>query len=181
LAQYDIVMINCGDQYLFFGMLNPDPTFVHRQIGLNLRNFVLDGGSLYVSDLAWFFIEAAFPDAFRFADDESNYESGLRGAISQVQGRVVDAALELALGHATLTLDFSLQGWAVPQEIGASTRSLIEGDAPLLDGGTIRDATLLGSYQPTATSGRVFFPSFHNEVQLASEIQRVLHHVVFSL
>lgn len=181
LADYDIVMINCGDHWLYFGLLEADPTYTHRQIGLNLRNFVLDGGSLYISDLAYWFIEEAFPEAFEFSDDEADYEAGLRGAISEVVGHVVDPALEAALGQSTINLDFPLQGWAVAQAVGEGASVLIQGDAPLLDGSVIRNAPLLVSYQPTPTSGRIFFTSFHNEAQLASDIQRVLHHVVFSL
>jgi hypothetical protein len=142
---------------------------------------VSDGGSLYVSDLAYFFVEEAFPHAFEFSDNEASYESGLRGAIGDVRAEVVDPSLEGALGQYSLTLHFPYQGWAVAQDYDPLARVLVAGDARLLDGSSIPDAPLLLSFQPSPTTGRIFYTSFHNEAQLAEDIQRVLHHVIFSL
>lgn len=59
LAAFRILFFDCGSAALSWVRRFPE-------IGRNLREFVLAGGSLYASDLAWAYVEAAFPDAIDF-------------------------------------------------------------------------------------------------------------------
>lgn len=185
LAEYDIIMFNCGEHYLYWGYdwetYDEGPSAKVLEMAANIRGFVDGGGSLYVSDLAYWIIELAYPEALRFSDDESNYSSASRGAITTTTATVVDSGLATALGHTSVTIDFPLQGWVVAEGTASYAHPLLEGNASLLDYSTLYDAALLVSFQPSPTAGTVFFTSFHNESQLEEDIERILHYVIFSL
>lgn len=59
LAPYEILFFDCASAPLAWVREFPE-------IGKNLSDFVLAGGSIYASDLAWAYVEAAFPDAIDF-------------------------------------------------------------------------------------------------------------------
>jgi|GEM_PF-1017799 len=59
LNQYKIIFFNCGSAA-------QDWVNMYPEIGTNLNQFVNQGGSLYASDLAWAYLEAAFPNAIDF-------------------------------------------------------------------------------------------------------------------
>lgn len=185
MAEYDIIMFNCGEHYLYWGYdwetFDEGPSAKVLEMAANMRSFVDGGGSLYVSDLAYWIIEYAYPEALRFSDDESNYSSASRGAITTTTATVVDSGLGTALGHTSVTIDFPLQGWVVAEDTATYAHPLLVGNASLLDGSTLYDAALLVSFQPSPTAGTVFFTSFHNESQLEEDIERILHYVIFSL
>ncbi|MBC7807255.1 MAG: hypothetical protein H7145_14030 [Akkermansiaceae bacterium] len=57
LAQYDIVFFNCGAD---------EGPLENAAVRQNLRNYVQNGGNLYVTDLAYDYIEQSIPEAIDF-------------------------------------------------------------------------------------------------------------------
>ena len=68
LSRHDVVLINCGET------LDPSVMPEGQQIINNLRQFVAEGGALYLSDLAANLMEEAWPDKVRFASEYFDYQ-----------------------------------------------------------------------------------------------------------
>lgn len=127
LAAYDVIFFNCGS-----AALNWVKTFP--EIGDNLAQFVLAGGSMYASDLSWAYIEAAFPDAIDFygADDLPGGPMANDGP-QQVQGNeeyqatVEDEALAGYIGTAAFTTVYGAGPLIAVQAPGASTTVHVRG------------------------------------------------------
>lgn len=81
LAAYKILFFNCASKPLDWVQDYPE-------IGDNLRDFVLAGGSIYASDLAWAYVEAAFPDAIDFyGTKDLPYGAQANDGPQQVEGQ----------------------------------------------------------------------------------------------
>lgn len=75
LSQYDVLFINCGTTISIDG---PDG----RVMIENLRRFAAEGGAVYVSDLAAYVVEAAWPAAVDFAAEPWDDWGGAVPAVS---------------------------------------------------------------------------------------------------
>jgi len=134
LAAYRILFFDCGSAALPWVRRFPE-------IGRNLRDFVLAGGSLYASDLAWAYIEAAFPDAIDFygADDLPSSPGAVDGP-QQVQGQadypatVEDPDLAAYLGTGVFTTRYGAGPLIAVQAGGPGTtvevRGIVNVDLP---------------------------------------------------
>ncbi len=58
LKKYDLIIINCGTYY--------EDKLIEPQVLTNLRQFVQDGGRLYVTDLSYDYVEQPFPEFVDF-------------------------------------------------------------------------------------------------------------------
>ncbi|OIP37584.1 MAG: hypothetical protein AUK47_13290 [Deltaproteobacteria bacterium CG2_30_63_29] len=183
LQAFDIVMINCGEQYFNFseGFLETERATRRSDMAGNLRAFVEAGGSLYVSDWAYFFVEMGFAELVTFKSTDGTYEGGFTGAAGSVLADIVGPGLLVAMGKSTVTIDFPLERWVVSDTVSAEVVTMVSGDVSLLDGSALNAAPLLFRFRPTPTSGNVLFTSFHNEAQLSEDIERILQQVIFSL
>lgn len=180
LATYDAVLINCGaDEYDY----QYDP--VLRQ---NLEDYVLAGGNVYASDLAYDFVEQAFPTWVEFFGDDVAYGSAEVGSVGDVPGTILDSFIATSIGRSNITLHYPYATWAVVTGTAGGVRVLIRGRAPYDDwsgtGGTgaieNNPHTLL--YRPGgAGSGKVIYSSFHQEPGINVDQERILQLLMFQL
>lgn len=127
LADYRILFFDCGSAALPWVRMFPE-------IGQNLREFVIAGGSIYASDLSWAYIESAFPDAIDFygPDDLPRTPQADDGP-QQVQGQrdypatVEDATLAAYLGTTTFTSRYGAGPLIAVEAPGAGTEVHVKG------------------------------------------------------
>ncbi len=111
LAQYNIVFINCGAD---------EEPLDSQQVRANLRNYVSNGGSLYVTDLAYDYVEQIFPGAIDFlgSDNTPADQPEQQGVAELGEGGATDASV----------LDATMQAWL------GSRNALTAGGAVHIDG-----------------------------------------------
>jgi hypothetical protein len=172
LAQYDIVFLNCGLD---------DVSFLDSSTyAANLRQFVTEGGSVYVSDQAYDVVEAAFPDFVDFYGDDATPQSAQKGDESDnIIGTVTDATLAASLGAQTIELHYPLLAWAVMESVASSVNVYIRGDAPIMSASTLDEVPHTVGFQ--VGEGKVIYTSFHQEPGIAVAQERVLQLLVFEL
>lgn len=147
LAQYDIVFFNCG--------WNEEVMLNATTVG-NIRSFVNAGGSVYASDLAYDMVELGWPSFVDFYGDDTIRDEAEWGPLFEGTVNVLNSALVTALGGQTTVFVESL-GTAM-ESTSANTQVHLQGDR--LGDGVQRP--FMVSFQPSPTSGRVFFTDFHN-------------------
>jgi hypothetical protein len=180
LAEYDVLFIGCGHAA---GRM----AIEHPEVMDNVRDFVLAGGSLYTSDYAWTFGEAAFPDAVSWVNDDDPRSMGdLMKSPQQIPGglavtaRVSDALLAEHLGRASLDIVFEEGPQIAPEAAGPGTTVHVAADLRLHNR-TILQAPIALSYQPAPGAGRVVYTNFHNDAQATGEMLAVMRYLVLSL
>ena len=181
LLGYDIIFINCGMWQDTFNLYDDDQIQIMVQ---NLLTFVNSGGSLYVSDWAYFWAELAFPEIIDFYGDDETEGAARVGALADnVVADVVSDTFRNALnGAETITLLFNWPAWAVATEASlSSTVHILAPTIQLMGTATLEDVPLVISHKPTPTAGTVFFTSFHHEAQLTQQMEQVLRALVFQL
>ena len=173
MAKYDIIFLNCGvaETWLTY----------EAEVARNIQGFVRNGGSLYASDWAWYFVEVAFPDAIDFYGDDSSYYAPMWGRSGRLTAKVVDLNMQVVLGSVTADLNYDLDAWVVPVGVGtgAGATVLVAGDPSLYFGGSVDDAPL--AVVVDEDDGRVIFTSFHNETQTTLDMDRLLEEIILSL
>lgn len=181
LKNHDVVFLTCGGVPTDWlserlrdsdrgsaGVYRAKPETV-RSLYDNLRDFVRDGGTLYVSDLHFDVLVIAFPE---FIDDHAVG----RGAVQTVDARVVDEGLRKQLGD-EISLRFDMRAWRPAAFRQSKVTSYLEGEYELVDG-TVRTGPLLVSF--SYGKGTVIFTSFHNEAQNSDLEKLLLRYLVFA-
>ncbi len=172
MAGFDIIFINCGQHTEWWAYSS--------EVGDNLRNYVLDGGNLYVSDWAYFMLEASHPDLLDFYGDDTLGGAAAVGAPGELAGvEVVDIHMQALLGTSVADLNFDYNAWAIPEAVGPDTTILVRGPAPI-DGSSLSvpNAPLAARAEP---GGRVIYTAFHNEAQATMDMDVLLREIVLSL
>ena len=168
MSAYDIVFINCG--------LPDSLTEAKDELAPVLRAYVAQGGSLYVSDHSFELVEAAWPDAIDFANDDRQPHQVRVGFEQALVASVHDANLGALLGaQAQLTYDIDL--WSVVVAPGPGTQVLMSGDPDSLDGVYTSAPLLLRFF----SGGQVLFTTFHNDSQITPDMRGALYEVVLEL
>ncbi|MEN6357929.1 MAG: hypothetical protein ABFD83_12705 [Armatimonadota bacterium] len=138
MAKYDVIFINCG------AWVNDDFSS-GSTISNNVKSYVSNGGSLYVTDLSYDVVEQTFPDAIDFmgSDSTSAGQAEDMGAADvgdtdiTCDASIQDPALKSWLaknyagalnGDGTITIRGFLGGWAVMNSVPASTKTWIQGN-----------------------------------------------------
>ena len=176
MAEFDIIFFNCGA-----GMdwLYTDADLVRA----NIREFVANGGSIYASDWAYYYIEAPFPSFMDFYGADESYGSAQVGAAGSVTGRVLDPAMEVIIGSAAADINFDLDMWVAMEAVSSDTEVLISADIPVWT--TWSYETL--SNVPIAArfdygEGRVLYTAFHNEHAATTlDMTDILEEIILSL
>jgi len=127
LSAYRLLFFDCGSAALSWVREFPE-------IGQNLRDFVYGGGSIYASDLAWAYVEAAFPDAIDFygADDLPDGPQAADGP-QRVQGQedyaatVEDGVLASYLGATAFTTRYGAGPLIAVDSAGIGTQVHVKG------------------------------------------------------
>jgi len=170
LLGYDYLFIDCGAS-----VYSGSPEIV-----TNLQTFVEQGGRLYVTDLAFGYVEDAWPTAIGFVGSGSRglgpepepYDLALAGDAGQVVvGTIHDDSLAAWLRViGALEPDGSVQltswgpGWAVMQGVSPEQgRTWVSGDVSWTDWSNV---TSVSGHQPLTVSfdrgcGRALFTSYH--------------------
>jgi len=170
MAAYDIIFLNCGIEWSWLSQ--------QEQIGANIVDYVQQGGSLYASDWAYWFIEKSYPDLLDFRGDDATVGDAFNGAPGSFIATVVDANMQGLLGSNTAEITFNYNAWAVPQTAGTQAKILVKGDMSLEDGTPVSDSPLsvrlLGG-------DRVIYTAFHNESQTTLDMDLLLLEIILSL
>ena len=206
IHNYDIVFINCGvwewDEQLETGnTVQPD---ADHTIAV-LQAYVTNGGRLYATDLAYDYIEQAFPAYIDFHADESTPDAAeaLNAAEAGDENVVVDAATLLDTNLATFLRNVNCTALESATCINEDGTVMIEGFLPFW---AIMNGAHEGSnasfyieaevksvdyeqpfIKPLTTSfnvgeGRVFFSSYHSENHGSAGLlpqERILQYLIF--
>ena len=180
LLGYDILFINSGMWFDTFLLMSASEIQLMVQ---NLVTFVESGGSLYVSDLAYFWAELAFPEMIDYYGDDMIDGEAQVGAIDDnVVADVLSQSFQQALGLNTTTVSLNRPAWVVASSVSfATTVHILAPTATLMSGSVSSDVPLIVSHRPSPTSGTIFFTSFHHEATMSQDMEQVLHFLVFQL
>ena len=155
LDAYDALFVNCGGagEYSDLDLLE-------------LRGWVEQGGTLYVSDWEWALFEGVVPEAVDFREDPRVGEAGSLGAT------ILDRNIAAMLGSEEAEVAFDLPNWALMDDVDQATALVL--------------ARVDGADRPLAVDfrvgeGRVLFTSFHNEAQMTADMQVILYSLILSL
>jgi len=183
MATYDVIFANCGHTH---GGMPKD----HPEVMANVRDFVLGGGSLYMSDYAWTYGEWAFPDAVEFqrSDDVLDMYTPRSPQLIPsgvtVTERVLDGQLAGYLGRTTLPVTFDSGPQIAPEKAGTAFAHVIATFPANLGFGTdfiTENVPLVLSHVPANGAGRVIYTNFHNDVQATEDMLKLLTYLVFTL
>lgn len=198
MAAYDIIFINCGELYQVLApfLFGPDP---RPMIANNLRNFVNQGGSLYVADWASPWAEIAFPEIMDMHGTDTVINDARRGYAPQtIIANVLSPELQAVLNSTTATIEFPHDpendvfnnNWTVLDGAGPVTVVHLAGDALLCAGSTSctnagqtqAAAPLLVTWKATS-GGTVTYTAFHNERQAGvnQDMAKILRFLIFQL
>jgi hypothetical protein len=185
LAEYDMIFFNCGSAALKIVQK-------YQEIADNLQQFVLAGGSLYASDLAWAYLEAAFPDAIDFYGDDDLPDGPMAAdGPQQAEGQqtvtatIADAILASHVGTDTFEAKYGAGPLIAVKYVGEGSQAHVTGTVNLYPDDLFDHTTWKGplvvSFQPSETSGRVVYTTFHNDEQADAVMLKILYYLVFLL
>jgi SAM-dependent methyltransferase len=189
----DIIFINCGEHEWALDEAAPQEL---EQAFENLRTFVRDGGSIYMSDWAYDLMEQLYPDAVDWYDDDGIRNEAEVSIDQFFVGDVVDQVIASTIGRERASLRFELGRVALPVDLGPGSRALITAEIEALDRNdlgdsnddesfTLTDVPVLLEHRPTdlppTSDGRIIFTAFHNGDSNTADMDEVLRAIVFSL
>lgn len=160
LFEYDIIFVNCGaDESI---LSDPDATYT-----ANIQDYVGSGRSLYVTDLAYDYVEQAFPEAIQFYGDSGSTPGPLNRAQVGDGGITTDATVNDPTMHAwldsqgalntdgTVHISGFLGGWALMLETSAGATTWIEGNVSWTDWWLGSSSSRNGHVSPPVTASQV--------------------------
>jgi hypothetical protein len=180
LFAYDIVFAECGAAV---GWLPQDAPGVMP----NIRDFVLAGGSLYMSDYAWVLGEWAFPDKVEWYGDDDPAGMGRPGSPQViptghvVEATVTDGDLAAYLGRTTLPIRFDDGPQVAPERVSNGAFAHVVATLNVPTSFNIPSAPLVLSYVPGQGAGRVVYTNFHHDAQTTADMLTLLRYLVFKL
>jgi hypothetical protein len=177
LAEYDIVLINCGAE---------EYDFVSSTIYAdNLRQYVQNGGSVYASDWAYDVVEKMFPNQIEFYGDDLTTDAAQQGAIMEsVYATIDDISLAQAMGQSSVEIHYPLPVWALMESVSSQVRVYLRANADVGDSFGSTTTTLYSVPHTVGFAhgqGKVIYTSFHQEPGLNLDAERLLQLLVFEL
>jgi hypothetical protein len=183
LAGYDAVFVNCGvSETDLVGGLNASAK-------ANLRRYIREGGSLYVSDWAYDLVEQVWPEKINFLGDDSVNSNAEHGEDGEYDVDILDPGLAEYVGASRVRIGFNFGNFALISQVASGVTTYLRGDMRYRVNGSV--ATLASTPITVGFSdglGRVVFTSFHQETDgqgntevLDGPEDQVLRYVVFSL
>jgi hypothetical protein len=179
---FDAIFINCGvSEAEIAAGLSPNALN-------NIRNYVAQGGALYVSDWAYGVVEQAFPDKLNFYGDDTRNDTAEVAIGGQYVATVIDEGLRERVGAPSFTIDISFQLGTVIQEVAPDVTIYLETDMQYRRevGGDviadiIRDTPVTVGFKHGV--GTVIYTSFHQEEdeELDGPEDEMLRYLVFEL
>ncbi len=182
LSQYEIVFANCGG---FHGWMPQD----HPAAMAHIHDYVLDGGSFYMSDYAWVYGEFAFPEAIEFMGSDDVQDMFTDKSPQMIDGgqsfqaTIADGAMAAYLGKTKLLVTFDQGPQIAPEKAGEGTFPHVSAQItqPFATDPLDDNIPLVLSYKPSPTAGRVIYTNFHNDAQTTADMLVLLNYLVFTL
>ncbi len=185
LLNYNIIILNCGSAYKKWAKKYP-------QIVDNIHQWVMLGGSLYMTDLAWAIGESAFPDAIDFWGEDDIEDSQVIEPHSTFDAALVDAALAEYVGAMSIQVYYDSGPLISVSAPGEGTTVHAVGHIDQCHGGFFEDCIteveidedqpVLLSYKPGVGSGRVIYSGFHADEQIDQDAyDKVMYYMLFML
>lgn len=167
IKQFDVIFINCPgflpgyDAADFNAIVQEYPQGATE----SLERFVREGGQLYASDWAIYYVEQAFPGYL--AQDLGPFESvggyGGIGIKQAVTADILDPGLQQKLKSQTVNIDFDADYWIVLKSVPDSVHVYLSGDVDVNDRDRPRLTDLPLAVSFPYEKGHVFYTSYHNE------------------
>lgn len=199
---YDMVFINCGNAYENEVLIDPN-------VRALIRAYVNQGGKLYITDLAYNFVEQVFPEYIDFygGDDvavtepERTNEAGVGYENIRSDATVMDNQLATWLDNiscqgspcrnqdGTVHVQGFLGGWGVMNGIhpgmSGSTKVWIQGPVSWVGWGGDEEGVKPLTMSFNHGAGKVLYTSYHTENESPSSSfwpqERILQYLVFEL
>ena len=182
LQNYDVVFVNCGVSEIDYAQGISAP------VKANIRRFIEEGGSLYVSDWAYELIEQVFAERIDFLRDDTALDAAQYGMPGVYTADVVEPGLRDHLGADTVDIDFNFLGSVIISQVSSGVQVFLKADMQYeVNGGAqvLPDTPITVGFRQGL--GRVVFTSFHQEnseeglEELDGPEDLVLRYIVFSL
>ena len=172
---YNAVFVNSGTRGLnafqYNYTLDPDDALLTDELAMtNACHFPKANGSLFVTDWSYDLVEACWPDAIEFANDDLTVDDAQAGVVGEVLADVTDPDLAETLGTSVVNIEFNYSAFAVMEDVGPDVEVLLRGDVMVqpLEGGepvVQKNAPLIvripGGAYGVGKNGQVVFSSFH--------------------
>ena len=177
MAEYDIIFFNCG--------VSTDWYYVaQEEVRANIRTFVENGGSIYTSDWAYYFVESTFPAKLTFYGNDSVFGAATVGQSGSVLADVVDPTMQAIIGSPVADINFDLDMWAVLESVGPDVDTLLQARVTVTDiwggGSTIPEAPIAARF--SIGEGQVLYTAFHNEHAATTlDMTDILEEIILSL
>ena len=188
LNYFRILFIECGTLWGDLQARGANMTLIAQ----NLRQFVANGNSLYVSDWAHPFISEVFEGMIEF-EGSTLAEARVGSAPQTVEAAVDSVEMQTLLNDTTASIQFSSGdvAWVVARSAGPNAQVHFRGDVSRCSPNcssssstvTVQDSPLLVTQREQPNYGTVVFTSFHNKEQssLGEDMQRILEFLIFRL
>lgn len=176
LSRYGVLFLNCGTRGMGepdLQTLEPDTSLLSAEQVAIIRDFVEDGGELYLSDRGYPLLEALYPGALDFYGDDTRIDAALVGAKGALQATLVNAEFREDVGASTVWLEYPLQGWAAIEKTSdaVAPEVLLAGDASIQLSEEAPENTSLLTGSPLLIrfevgNGAITFSTFHNQPEV---------------
>jgi len=177
MAEYDIIFFNCG-MGTEWGSVE-----YYDAVRANLRSFVLNGGSIYNSDWAYYMVEATFADKIDFYGDDDYYAEAQVGTEGDVSADVLDPAMEIIIGSDLADINFDLGQWVVMDGVASDVEVLLAADVEIWTWAgysTLVNRPIAARFE--VGEGQVLYTSFHNEHAATTlDMTDILEEIILSL
>lgn len=169
MIKYDIIFINCG----------ADESVINGAMGQRLQNFVKQGGSVYMSDFAYDFLEVGWPNVVDWVGNDASRGAAESAGGGTVQGTVHDATLIHRLGGLKqVPIQYKQCPCAGALSVQDKKVAVITGDR-MKTGDKTQPLAVL--FQPDPTGGHVAYTTFHNTEQSDRLISILMRYFIFEL
>lgn len=170
LSKFDAIFINCAS-----GLKTIEAAQA-------LKDFVNNGGELYMSDWAYIFLSKMFPESASFLGEVGNYGTTADAAIT-------DAGLSAYMDGKTKTnIVYDLSGWVPIKSVSGDVTTYLTGNYSVYGNcsGSSGDDY---SYNLTNCGpgplmislkygeGRIVFTTFHNEANVSNDVKKILEYM----
>lgn len=186
-AANDILFINCGAHEWALDRATEEELAIAFE---NLRRFVVEGGSIYLSDWSYDLLEALYPDAVDWMGADALYNDAEHGLAQFFVGEVLDTEIAAVLGLDRASLRYEQNRIAIPETLGEGANALIVADIEVedIDGQSLEllDVPVLFEFRPpvltpNAQPGRIIYTTFHNGSSNTPDMDEVLRAIIFAL
>jgi molecular chaperone DnaK len=128
-----------------------------------LREYVNNGGTLYVSDLSADNITQAFPGYIEFGN------GGV--APQNITAKIINAEAQAILGTRKVKIHFDLSAWVPITSVSRNVEIILEGKVNCSDLG-LKNRILMASFQ--YGKGNVIYTAFHNHAKPSADEKNLL-------